>query len=198
MNNPRDSKGKFIKGVHYSSKTEFKKGEHWRPRKPYWDREWLLREYKDNFKSANEIAKQFGITESTILYWLQKHKIPRRDTSEIRAEKHWGLSGKQNGMYGRIGKDNPHWRGGITPDRQNFYASSEWKKACSAVYKRDNAECQKCGNKENLHIHHIISFANNKLRANVDNLILLCANCHHWVHSKDNTNDEYIRKEDQG
>jgi len=34
-----------------------------------------------------------------------------------------------------------------------------------------------------------------ELRADPDNLILLCADCHHWVHSNENINDEFIRKE---
>ena len=191
----RNDKGQFTKGMHASPETEFKKGEHWRPRKPYWNEEWLRREYVDNFRSANEIAEQFGVTEAAMLYWLRKHKIPRRDMSEIRSEKHWGLSGEQNGMYGRTGEDNPHWRGGITPERQSFYVSDEWKKACSAVYKRDNAECQICGIKENLHVHHIVSFANEELRADPENLILLCSDCHHWVHSNNNVNNKYIREE---
>lgn len=196
MTKQRDNKGRFIKGKRYSPATEFKKGEHWRPQKPYWDREWLRREYEDNFRSANEIAEQFGITEMAILYWLRKHKIPRRDMTKIRSKKHWGASGEQNGMYGRSGETNSNWNGGITPDRQSFYISRKWKDACSAVYKRDEAQCQRCGIKnESLHVHHVVGFENKKLRADIDNLILLCADCHHWVHSNKNTNKEYIGKE---
>ena len=197
MTKPRDNKGRFIKGVHYSPETEIKKGEHWRPKKPYWNREWLLREYENNFRSANEIAEQFGITEAAILYWLRKHKIPRRKMAEIRAEKHWGLSGEQNGMYGKRGEEVPNWKGGVTAERQAFYSTMEWKKARRAVYKRDNRTCQRCGVKKNLHVHHIVGFANKKLRSDPDNLILLCANCHHWVHSRENTNKEYIGEEDK-
>lgn len=194
----RNDKGQFTKGHRFSPETEFKKGQHWRPRKPYWDREWLRREYEDNFRSANEIAEQFGITEAAILHWLRKHKIPRRDMSEIRAEKHWGMSGEDNAMFGKRGEEVPNWKGGVTAERQAFYSSIGWKKARKAVYKRDKHKCQRCGDKENLHIHHIVSFANEELRADPNNLILLCADCHHWVHSKENTNKEYIGEEVQG
>ena len=194
MKTQRDEKGRFVKGMRYSPTTEFKKGEHWRPRRLYWDKEWLRCEYEDKLRSASEIAEQFGITETAVLHWLRKHKIPRRDMVEIRAKKHWGLSGEKNGMYGKDGDTNPNWKGGITPERQEFYASDGWKRACSEVYKRDGAKCQRCGSKENLHVHHIVPFGNKGLRADINNLILLCKDCHNFVHSKRNVDKEYIEK----
>ena len=118
--------GRFKKGEHRSPQTEFKKGEHWRPRKPYWNREWLNAEYTEKKRSAANIANEFGITEAAIFFWLRKHNIPRRDMGSIRSEKYWSLSGKKNGMYGKTGKENPNWLGGVTPDRQAFYSSIEW------------------------------------------------------------------------
>jgi len=196
MNKPRDKNGRFIKGVSYNPRGTFKKGETWRKKQPYWDREWLRREYEDKFRSANEIAEQFGITDDAILYWLRKHKIQRRSVSESRAKKHWGASGKQNGMYDKGGSKNPNWKGGVTPERQAFYSSNEWKKARKAVYKRDKCQCKRCGAKNKiLHIHHIVSFANKELRDEVSNLVLLCVDCHHFVHSRENINKEYIGRE---
>ena len=191
----RNDKGQFTKGHHFSPETESKKGQHWRPKKTYWDKDWLENEYAVKERSADDIARQFGITEAAILFWLRKHNILRRDMSYIRSKKYWGLAGKQNGMYGRTGENNSNWKGGITPDRQEFYISDEWKKACSTVYKRDNAQCQRCGSKDNLHVHHIVTFANKELRADIDNLVLLCAKCHRFVHSKKNINKEFIREE---
>ena len=193
----RNDKGQFTKGHHFSPETEFKKGQHWRPKKPYWDKDWLENEYAVKERSADDIARQFGITEAAILFWLRKHNILRREMSNIRSKKHWGLAGEQNGMYGRTGENSSNWKGGITPERQEFYISVEWKKACSEVYKRDNAQCQRCGNKDNLHVHHIVTFANKELRADINNLVLLCAKCHRFVHSKKNINGEFIGKEVQ-
>lgn len=192
MNEPRDSKGRFIKGIKYSPATQFKKNEHWRERMPYWDREWLRCEYEDKFRSAKDIADQFGITEAAIFYWLRRHKIKRRNMIDIRAKKYWGSKGEKNGMFGKNGEANPYWKGGITQERQAFYASQEWKDACSEVYKRDNAKCKRCGSSEDLQVHHIISFRNKELRSNIDNLVLLCKTCHNFVHSKKNINKEYI------
>jgi len=194
MNN---NNGRFKKGEHRSPSTEFKKGEHWRQHKPYWDKEWLGSEYTEKQRSANEIANQFGITESAILFWLRKHNIQTRSMADIRAIKYWGLSGEKNGMYGKTGIKNANWKGGVTPQRQDFYTSQEWKSACAEVYKRDNATCQKCGAKEKLHVHHVIGFANKEIRADANNLVLLCVKCHRFVHSKKNINGEFIGKEVQ-
>lgn len=190
--------GRFAKGEHRSRATEFKKGEHWRPSNLYWNRDWLFNEYVTKQKPASEIASQFGITEAAILHWLRKHEIPRRDMKEIRAEKHWGLAGDKNGMYGKRGSEVPNWKGGCTPERQAFYISEEWKNACSVVYKRDGAKCARCGVAGKLHVHHVISFSVKEKRADVNNLVLLCVKCHRFVHSKKNINKEYIGEEVSG
>lgn len=90
------------------------------------------------------------------------------------------------------------WKGGITPERQAVYSSEEWGKAIKEVWGRDKGICNRCGLKQNenrstkFHIHHIISFQNKEQRCNLDNLILLCSSCHRWVHSRKNTNKEFI------
>ena len=42
------------------------------------------------------------------------------------------------------------------------------------------------------HIHHVISFKHKEFRADVDNLLLVCKNCHIWIHSSQNKLKEYI------
>jgi hypothetical protein len=61
--------------------------------------------------------------------------------------------------------DQPAWKGGITPERQQFYSTEEWSDAVKGVWKRDNAICQNCKKHHNttksrgtFHIHHIVSF----------------------------------------
>ena len=165
----------------------FLKGEHWRPRRPYWDRDWLKHEYTDLSRSANDIAEQFGVTENAILFWLSKLDIPRRSMSEIRSKKKWGAKGKANPMYGRIGEQSPNWKGGITPERQAFYRTTEWRKVSKAVRLRDQDTCQNCGipapRSHKGHIHHIVPFDESvDLRADLNNLIVLCAKCHNQTH----------------
>lgn len=102
-------------------------------------------------------------------------------------------------MKGRKGADTPNWKGGATPERQAFYCSKEWADAVKAVWKRDEAICQRCGKNHNVaesrgtfHIHHIVSFMVARLRAKVSNLVLLCNECHRFVHSKKNTHKSFI------
>lgn len=167
---------------------------------PWWNKEWLYDQYVSCNLSAMEIALHCGITENAIFYWLAKHGIIRRKMMEIRKIKHWGCGGIDNPMWNKKGELNPRWLGGITPERQSFYVSREWRKACSTVWKRDNATCQRCELKKSdrpdmpFHIHHIHSFANKELRAETSNLVLLCESCHHYVHSKRNIHHDYLSK----
>jgi len=194
---PRDSKGRFIKGHRYSPKTELKKGQHWRQPKPYWNSDFLYNEYVVKQRSAAEIAVDFDCIEKNILYFLKKFNIKTRSISETRKAKYWGAKGKDNPMYGVTGDQHPNWKGGITPERQAFYQSAEWKRACRIVWSRDTATCQKCKIKHlygmrSYHVHHIVSFEVGELRAEPNNLVLLCRNCHNWVHSKENTEKEFL------
>ena len=194
----RDSKGRFVKGQSASPETQFKKGEHWRPKKAHWNKEWLENEYITKQRSMSDIAEQMGVTENAIHYWARKHGIKTRSMQEIRSIKHWGSEGESNGMYGRRGADNPRWKGGVTPERQAFYTSREWIDAIKIVWKRDQAICQRCGKKQvykerKFHIHHIVPFADARdLRCDPNNLVLLCHKCHSWVHSKKNNEGLFI------
>jgi 5-methylcytosine-specific restriction endonuclease McrA len=183
------------------SNGQFSKGDHWRKPQAFRDRDWLTEQYVVLERSTGEIAKDFGVTDAAILFWLKKHGIPRRDIACARSVKHWGVSGVDNPMWNKRGELNHNWRGGVTAERQSFYTSQEWKSACSAVWKRDNATCCRCGMyKEEspdmpFHIHHIVSFADKDLRAEPSNLVLLCEACHRFVHSRRNVAREYLQSE---
>lgn len=101
-------------------------------------------------------------------------------------------------MKGRSGPDTPNWKGGITPERQAFYSTPEWKAVIKPVWKRDNATCQRCGKRNKrserfaFDIHHIVGFEVRELRAVLSNLVLLCEECYYWVHSNDNTERVFV------
>lgn len=103
----------------------------------------------------------------------------------------------KHAMKGRFGADHPVWRGGHTPKRQTVHSSKEWKSVCYYVTKRDGNCCQRCGVDKtteglSFDVHHIVPFEYEPLRVSPLNLILLCEKCHYWVHSKANTNKEFI------
>jgi len=103
-------------------------------------------------------------------------------------------------LKGKRGAEVHTWKGGITPERQSFYSSVEWKESVKAVWTRDNAACQRCYRLKNadrsisFDIHHIVSFACVELRAEVSNLVLLCEPCHYWVHSSENISMSFIKE----
>jgi HNH endonuclease len=177
----RDKNGRFIKGINYSPATQFKKGEHWREPQLFRDKAWLELEYLTNGRSCGDIAKQFGITEAAILFWLRRHKIPRRSIAEARKIKYWGCSGEKNPMYGMTGILSHNWKGGLTPFRQRVYASAEWQAFSRKIKRRDKA-CRLCGSKDRCHIHHIEPISKAALLIMDEyNVILLCIDCHHKV-----------------
>ncbi|WP_366940237.1 HNH endonuclease signature motif containing protein [Gilliamella sp.] len=99
------------------------------------------------------------------------------------------------------GENNANWLGGVTPERQEFYATDEWKDCVRTVWKRDGAKCQRCfisfrdaSNESAFHIHHIISFKHKKYRADINNLLLVCEKCHRWIHSRHNKSKDFISK----
>ncbi len=189
----RDERGRIKKGASLSPDTRFKKGQHWREKKPIYDRDFLFNEYVTKKRSSSEIASDYGITDKAVIFWLKKLEIPTRTISETRAIKHWGQSGDSNPMYGKTGDKNKRWKGGITPDRQAFYSQLPWKKIEKETRERFDNTCHRCKiSGGRMEIHHVVSFRHKELRLEPKNLILLCNKCHRYVHSKKNIGLEYI------
>lgn len=187
------------------------------------NREWLVREYVENRRSTNDIAREIGRDSKRVWAWLRDYGIELRprgtdygqnfkpgQSSAFAGHTHTEANRKRLSDArlhdGRVPylKDGVHWlhatgrkpaswRGGVTPERQAFYTSPEWRAAVKEVWARDNATCQRCTKRHNgsrsggaFHIHHIVSFQVEALRADTENLILLCAECHRFVHGKRN------------
>lgn len=53
-----------------------------------------------------------------------------------------------------------------------------------AILQRDSHTCQQCGDKDNLHVHHIV-YRGNGGTDDPDNLTTLCETCHAEVHIDD-------------
>src|SRR5262249_44612194 len=70
------------------------------------------------------------------------------------------------------GSNHPFWNGGSS--RRDGVSRTVIKKAIKLVGK-----CQKCGEQQNLNGHHIKHWATHpKLRYEISNIEVLCANCH--------------------
>lgn len=169
--------------------------------KLYQNQKWLFNQYANQRKSVPVIASEQNVSIGVIMHFMREFGIERRTMEEVRDIQYWGLSGEDNPMYGIIGENNPNWKGGCTPERQVLYSSQEWANAISTVWKRDSKICQRCGIKylwgqSIFHVHHIVPFSESiKLRSNPDNLLLVCRECHLWIHSSNNKNQEFIKHE---
>ena len=76
------------------------------------------------------------------------------------------------------GKNNPKWKGGITPECNKRVGRRVWRKIRQQVWKRDNYTCQTCGKNNILLVaHHKIPYRISK-DDSPSNLISLCSKCH--------------------
>jgi len=96
------------------------------------------------------------------------------------------------------GENAPLWKGGITPEKHLFYNRREWKALIKKVWKRDKSICQRCGRKGKrgnrlFDVHHIVPVNVEEFRLDIDNLVLLCHECHLFVHSSENVGEIFIQ-----
>lgn len=144
------------------------------------------------------------ITKGTPSPWAgHKHTLETRRLLSEQAKTDGRMPYKpENGtpFKGKRGSEVPSWKGGVTPERQAFYSSDEWKKVARVVWKRDGRCCQRCGRTKipgdgvSFDIHHVVSFAYRPLRAESSNLVLLCEPCHYWVHGTKNPDKAFIKE----
>lgn len=166
------------------------KGTHWRKPQPWWEKAWLEREYAT--RSAADIAREYGVHENAILYWLKKHGIPRRTVSEARALKWWGSLGVDNPMSGMTGEKNPNWKGGRAEALTALYECPKWKAFRKAIIRQAGGKCVRCPSRKNLHVHCTKPKGGAEAHWDEDALAVLCKECHDWVHSRENVAGEYL------
>jgi len=154
-----------------------------------------LKDFEIPTRSRAETLKQNAWWKTGKEHWntgKTRSEKTKKAISVARTGKEYpNLQGENNGMFG---KRSANWKGGVTPERQKLYATGKWNEIIKVVYKRDNYLCAKCKKpNRNIHAHHIKSWADYPdNRIDLDNLITICKQCHHWIHSKKNTNKEFI------
>jgi len=185
----RDKISNSLKGRIVSEETRKKLSEKLKGRTAYWmfgyrnvmnnpeiREKWEKACHNKDYKSIVEKQRQTNIKR----YGVPNYALTQEFSESISGENH------------------PNWKGGISPERQELYSRKEWKTVVNKVWKRDNATCQLCGayadheSNKTFHIHHIISFQVKEKRMNLDNLILLCRDCHIFVHSNQNKYSVFI------
>lgn len=191
-------------------------------------KEWLEKEYYENRKSANQIAREIGRDPKRVWEWIRDYGLQTRERgtdygqnfkegheSAFKGCKHSEETKEKirnkriedghvpylvNGVHWMkaYGRKPASWKGGITPERQALYSTPEWKQVWYAVMNRDKKTCQRCGivykKGIRLDVHHLVSFMDKEKRTEESNLIVLCYDCHKWVHSKKNINRDFIKE----
>jgi hypothetical protein len=136
-------------------------------------------------------------------FYGRKHSKKARDKLRRIAKADGRMPFKaENGppWKGKGGEGHPSWKGGITPERQAFYSTQEWKAVARKVKRRDKKTCQLCGKIKTskdgcpFDIHHIVPFECVELRAEITNLVYLCEPCHYWVHGDQNDGKVFIKE----
>jgi len=154
MKSKRDNKGRFIIGIHYSLKTEFKKGR---------------------------ISERRGKKLSWIGHNKPHSEETKRKISMSRKGSHFSVETRRKMSDGHKGEKSHFWKGGIHPINLLARKSIKYKLWRESVYKRDNFTCVLCGDNKggNLQADHIKPFYKYpKLRFSLKNGQTLCIFCH--------------------
>jgi hypothetical protein len=161
----------FQKGIHYSPKTEFKKG---------------LAPFNKGKKGLMKHTEE----------WKEKAKERMKGNTQGFKKNH---SKPKNGYIFPKGEKHPNWKGGIAPLRNKIRGSIEYHLWSKAVFLRDNFTCQKYGIRGGkLSAHHINNFSSfPELRFAIDNGITFSKKAHdefHKKYGKNNNTKEQIEE----
>lgn len=87
------------------------------------------------------------------------------------------------------GLNHYNWKGGKI---HSYTWARDWRLLRDKILQRDNYKCKKCGNKNQLEIHHIVPYEIIKNHSE-KNLITLCKSCHTKEERKWNSKGKFIK-----
>lgn len=171
-------------------------------------KDWLIEHYINQLWVYNQICKELHINTRTLMRYMRQFNIPIRNPSEAvkvqwirnphkgdslkgiprpmfkgdnnpakqplaRLKNSLSKRGEKNPMFNILGKLHHNWKGGKMTLR-----GKGWNTIRTQVIRRDDYTCQQCGSKEELEVHHIVTYRNKKNFNKLTNLVTLCRECH--------------------
>lgn len=161
----------------------------------YWESEW----------SIAMIAAFVGKSDETVRRFMAANGIPRRPKTHrfggwnkgqpMPDEQRAKLSATRTALYAsgelRHWNEGRHWpveirekiSAGVLAGREPApsYYGPDWQRQRTSALQRDGYACQQCGSIDSIEVHHWepyrFSFDNS-----LDNLVVLCADCHIDMH----------------
>jgi len=125
-------------------------------------------EYKIKERIYNQIPDVKERNREKAKRWRERHPDHLKEVKERFKKNHPNYKTE----YSRRPKMKEYVR--------NYVLRQKYGENAFVVLERDNHTCQKCGSKDDIHIHHIDW---NKENNELDNLILLCNSCHLTLHN---------------
>lgn len=141
--------------------------------------------------SRPKIAKECCVSSTTILSWMRKHKISRRDISESLKGRVFDKKWKENISKSKRGKNHPNYgkkHSEITKKRMSFSLSNEknpaWKgnnagyKAIHLWVQKNKLKsevCEICGKRKN---HLELANKSGEYKRDINDFMWLCKPCH--------------------
>lgn len=139
------------------------------------DKRTLIKLYYEDALTLQEIGDKYGVTREYVRQVMKKYHLPRH-TKRSRGDKlKWKSLDEYFDYVKKTGKES--------------------KLTLLKFVLPFKKQCEECGSRKNLHIHHLRYPA-----ISLDDIQILCASCHHTKHRKGNgvkiqleICDEYIK-----
>lgn len=134
---------------------------------------YTTREQRLEAKNRKHGLSMKGRANPQLKEWNESHKgitwTGRKHTDET----------KRKMSQARRGRDNPHWKGGLSELVKGIRRSPEYHQWRKVILERDKHTCQDCGKTQNVDAHHIQSiFDYPEGVFEIDNGLILCKDCH--------------------
>lgn len=146
-------------------------------------RKQLLDLYLFQSENNKKLEKQRKQSKTQPLQKNVEKNTKNKQKNEEKQQKNSKILSKNSTQYSRAEENDKK------EIEKKFYSISRWK-TMSQELRKEHEICQLCGKRKSEEVHHIFPFMHQfeDIREEVffdkDNLICLCSDCHHQVHTK--------------